>query len=105
MKAKFGVRPDLDFWACEYGQFPGGSAHEVEADKGFVHQIASAHAHGSLVDVSYDAAAAKVAAQAVESEEDSLKALAKAQASGDWQAGNVEQYELGQAARAEGSDE
>lgn len=103
MKVKFSVRPDLSLWACDYGQFESG-AHEVEADKGFVRQIAAAAHQGSLIDVSYDAAAEKQAASAVEPDSDSLKALAKAQASGEWQKGNLEQYAV-QAAAAEGSED
>jgi hypothetical protein len=102
MNVVFTVRPDLEFWACDYGKYESGAPHEVKAGKGFVAQIASAARAGSLIDVVYDKAASKHAAAAVEPDEKSLKALEKAQASGEWQVGNLLQHELDQ--RSEDGD-
>lgn len=103
MKVSFLVRPDLARWGCDHGSFESGSRHEIaNAKAGFVEQIASAAAFGSLVDVVYDAAAAKIAGKAVQSQADGEKALAKAMADGRWQEGNLAQYELAQAALSSG---
>lgn len=102
MKVAFTVRPDLARWGCDHGTFASGERHEVgNAKAAFVEQVASAEAFGSLVDVEYDTAAKKVAVKAVESDSDSLKVLAKAQADGSWEKGNQLAYEAAQAAKEE----
>lgn len=101
MKVSFSVRPDLARWSCDHGSFDSGERNEISnAKAGFVEQVACAEAFGSLVDVEYDAAAAKIANKAVEPDEESVKKLEGAMADGSWQEGNLLQYELDQSASA-----
>jgi len=102
VKVAFNVRPDLSRWTCDHGTFEPFVRHEVDANEAFVAQIESAHNQGSLVDVEYDAAAKKVAKDAIESDEESAKKLIAAQQDGTWYEGNLMQHELNVAALAEG---
>ncbi len=102
MKVSFSVRPDLARWSCDHGSFDSDERHEIaRASAAFVEQIASAEAHGSLVDVSYDSAAKKAATKAVEPDKESLKKLDKAIADGSWQEGNRLVHEETVAARGD----
>lgn len=103
MKVSFLVRPDLTRWSCDHGSFSSGERHQItNASAAFVAQIACAEAFGSLIEVSYDSAATKVATKALEPDSESVKRLEKAMADGSWQEGNLRVYEETQAALAAG---
>lgn len=93
MKASFKVREDLAYWASDAGQFESGMEHEVEGSDA-IRLVAAAEAAGSLVEVQYDGQAEKVAQAAIESQEASEAAQAKAMADGSWAVGNAMQSAL-----------